>query len=232
MENQQNNLTPNEKSLLKLLQEHGLKFSTEQEGQDIRDSFSRDLKDFFHRLTTEGLSKLFDTLHQKGHVLKDNQGWYKLVAEKEYTDIAIVGSITAGLLQEAIQDELGFVRFAGKLSNVRQLYAFRVEGDSMIGDNIYNGDCVLLRNVEVYDGQIGAVIINGETTLKKIYRDSGFLRLVPSNPLYDTIHIPESESNTFKILGRLEAVINHSDGDVRWYSSRQQSITQINLFLN
>lgn len=231
MENHQNNLTPNEKSLLKLLQEQGLRFPTEAEGQDIRDTFSRELRDFFHRLTSDGLSKLFDALHQKGHVLKDNQGWYKLVSQKEFTDVAIVGSITAGLLQEAIHDELGFVRFAGNLSNVHQLYAFRVDGDSMIGDDIYDGDCVLLRNVEVRDGQIGAVMVNGETTLKRIYRDSGFLRLVPSNTKYDTVHIPFSESDSFRILGRLEAVINHCDGDVRWYSSRQ-SITEINLFLN
>lgn len=231
MENQHSNLTPNEKSLLKLLQEHGLRFSSDVDGHDIRDSFSRELKDFFHRVTSDGLSKLFDALHQKGHVLRDNQGWYKLVSQKEFTDVAIVGSITAGHLQEAIHDELGFVRFAGTLSNVHQLYAFRVDGDSMIGDEIYDGDCVLLRNVEVRDGQIGAVMVNGETTLKRIYRDSGFLRLVPSNERYDTVHIPLSESDSFRILGRLEAVINHSDGDVRWYSSRQ-SITEINLFLN
>ncbi|MFK7844500.1 MAG: LexA family protein [Rhodothermales bacterium] len=231
MENEQHNLTPNEKSLLNLLKEHGLSFSSPEGGQDIRDTFSREIKEYFSRLTSDGLSKLFDTLHQKGHILKDNQGWFKLVSQKDYTDIAIVGSITAGHLQEAIQDELGFVRFAGKLSNVHQLYAFQVDGDSMIGDDIYDGDCVLLRNVEVQDGQIGAVIVNGETTLKRIYRDSGFLRLVPSNPMYDTIHIPVSESDSFKILGRLEAVINHSDGDVRWFSSRQ-SITEINLFLN
>ena len=230
MENE-HNLSPNEKSLLKLLQEHGLRFSQDMEGQDIRDSVAREIKDFFHRVTSEGLSKLFDALHQKGHVLKDNQGWYKLVSQESYTDVAIVGSITAGHLREAIHDELGFVRFAGKLCNVHQLFAFQVDGDSMIGDEIYNGDCVLLRNVEVRDGQIGAVIVNGETTLKRIYRDAGALRLVPSNPIYDTIHIPVSESDSFRILGRLEAVINHSDGDVRWYSSRQ-SITEINLFLN
>ncbi len=231
MKNEHESLTPNEKSLLKLLQEHGLRFSSEKDEQDIRDSLSKEIMDVFHRFKAESLTKLFETLYQKGHVLKDNQGWFKLVTQKDYTDVAIVGSITAGHLQEAIHDELGFVRFAGKLSNIHQLYAFSVEGDSMIGDKIYDGDCVLLRNVEVRDGQIGAVIVDGETTLKRIYRDSGFLRLVPSNPIYDTVHIPLSEARDFRILGRLEAVINHCDGDVRWYSSRQ-SITEINLFLN
>lgn len=229
MDQENHNLTPNEKSLLKLLQEHGLQFSSDQ--QDIRDSFTRDLKDTFSRITREGLHRLLEALHHKGYLIKDNQGWVKPVGRKEFTDISIVGSITAGVLQEAIHDELGFVRFAGKLSNVHQLFAFRVEGDSMIGDAIFDGDCVLLRNVEVRDGQIGAVIVNGETTLKHIYRDPGMLRLVPSNPLYNPVHIPMDESNTFRILGRLEAVINHSDGDVRWFSSRQ-SITEIDLFLN
>ena len=227
----ENNLSSNERSLLKLLQEHGLRFSSEMESQDIRDSFSKEIKDFFQRLTADGLAKLIDVLHQKGHVMKDNQGWIKLVTQKDYTDVPIVGSITAGVLEEAIHDELGFVRFAGQLQQIHQLFAFRVDGDSMIGDDIYDGDCVLLRNVEVRDGQIGAVMVNGETTLKRIYRDAGVLRLVPSNPAYETIHIPASEADTFRILGRLEAVINHCDGDVRWYSTRQ-SITDINLFLN
>ncbi len=231
MENEHHRLTPNERSLLKLLKEYGLGFSSDADGQDLQDGFAQDIRDSFNWLTPERLNKLFEALHQKGHVMKDNQGWYKLVAENEYTDIAIVGTITAGLLEEAIQDELGFVRFAGKLSNVRQLYAFKVEGDSMIEDAIFSGDCVLLRNVEVRNGQIGAVMVNGETTLKRIYRDSGFLRLVPSNPNYDTVHIPLSEDHTFRILGRLEAVINHKDGDVRWYATRQP-INDINLFLN
>lgn len=232
MENEHRRLTPNEKSLLRLLKEYGLRFSSDMDGQDLQDGFVQDIRDSLNWLTPESLNKLFEALHQKGHVVKDNQGWYKLVAENEFTDIAIVGTITAGSLQEAIQDELGFVRFAGKLSNTRQLYAFKVEGDSMIEDAIYNGDCVLLRNVEVHNGQIGAVMVNGETTLKRIYRDSGYLRLVPSNPTYDAVHIPLSEAHSFRILGRLEAVINHKDGDVRWYANRQSSISEINLFLN
>ena len=142
-------------------------------------SFQGEIKEFFHRLTHDGLMKLFQALYRKGHLIKDNHGWYRLRQEEEYTEIAILGKITAGHLSEAVGDPLGFVQFFGMIPQAHQLFAFQVVGDSMIGDDIHDGDCVLLRNVEIMNGQIGAVIVDGETTLKRIYKDHGCLDWCP-----------------------------------------------------
>ena len=198
---------------------------------DLRDAISNDIRDFFGRLTGEGIHKLFEALYKKGHLLKDNEGWYKLRDEQAFTQIAIVGKITAGHLREAVSDPLGYVQFNGSLQLPEQLFAFQVEGDSMIGDHIEDGDCVLLRNTDVLDGQIGAVIVNGETTLKRIYRDSGMLRLVPSNPRYDTIHIFASDMDYCRILGRLEATISYQSGEVTWFAQRN-AVTELTLYMN
>lgn len=230
MNTNHNHLSYHERILLNLLKKHGVSGSV-SDSSDLRDLLSNEIKEFFHRLTHEGLMKLFHALYRKGHLIKDNHGWYRLRNEEEYTEIAILGKITAGHLTEAIGDPLGFVQFYGTIPQAQQLYAFQVMGDSMIGDDIYDGDCVLLRNVEILNGQIGAVIVNGETTLKRIYKENGMLRLVPSNPSYAPVHLFPGDLSSCRILGRLEAIISQETGEVHWISANT-AVSELIIHLN
>lgn len=230
MEFKSNRLSEHERTLLHILKEHGIQAAFPHTF-DLWDSFSKDIRDFFDRLTQEGLNRILDTLSQKGYLIRDNEGWYKLRGESGVTEVAIVGRITAGHLREAISDPIGTVRFSGTLYQPEQLFAFQVDGDSMAGDHIEHGDCVMLRQVEVHNGQIGAVVVDGETTLKRIYKEAYGLRLEPSNPVYTPIFIPSDRMIDCTILGRLEAIISHRSGDVTWFNTRS-STTELTMYLN
>ena len=230
MDTNPNRLSYHERILLNLLKKHGIT-SANQNSHDFREFLSGEIREFFHRLTHDGLMKLFHALYRKGHLIKDNHGWYRLRQEEEYTEIAILGKITAGHLTEAVDDPLGIVQFFGTIPQAHQLFAFQVEGDSMIGDEIFDGDCVLLRNVEIMNGQIGAVIVDGETTLKRIYKDHGMLRLVPSNPSYSPIHILPGDVSSCRILGRLDAVISQETGEVHWITANT-AVSELTIHLN
>ena len=232
MEYEHDSLSPQERSLLDILRSKGIRFSDQSDSGDIRDLLAREVKNFFHRITTDGLEKLFNALCQKGHLIRDGEGWFRLAGSDSYTDIVIAGKITAGYLQTAIRNELGFVRFDGTLNQPNQLFALEVDGESMVDDDIHDGDCVLLRYGDVQNGQIGAVEIDGKTTLKRVFREYNGVKLVPSNPLFDPIFLPADEFFDCTILGRLEAVICKTTGDVRWISSGRNTTTQISLFLN
>ncbi len=93
-------------------------------------------------------------------------------------------------------------------------FALIAEGDSMTGDRIHSGDIVFIRSQdEVRDGEIAAVAVDNEITLKHVRRLRGpdgralFTQLLPSNPAFNPIDIGgEDETRMVRILGKAVAV--------------------------
>ena len=93
-------------------------------------------------------------------------------------------------------------------------FALIAQGDSMIGDRIHSGDVVFIRKQDsVRDGEIAAIALDDELTLKRVRRIMGpggrvaFTQLLPSNPAYDPIEIGgEEETRCVNILGKAVAV--------------------------
>ena len=93
-------------------------------------------------------------------------------------------------------------------------FALIAQGDSMTGDRIYSGDVVFIRRQNsVGDGEIAAVALDDELTLKRVRHLRGpggriaFTQLLPSNPAYSPIEIGgEDETRNVQILGKAVAV--------------------------
>lgn len=93
-------------------------------------------------------------------------------------------------------------------------FALIAQGDSMTGDRIFSGDIVFIRRQDtVRDGEIAAVALDNELTLKHVRRlrsaDGSvvFTQLLPSNPAYSPIDIGgEDETRMVRILGKAVAV--------------------------
>lgn len=84
-------------------------------------------------------------------------------------------------------------------------FCLRAQGDSMIGARIYDGDIVFVRRQDmVDDGEIAAVLIGDEATLKHVRYDkeAETLSLYPENPKYKTMHFSGEELEEIKILGK------------------------------
>lgn len=87
-------------------------------------------------------------------------------------------------------------------------FALRCRGDSMIQARIYDGDIVYIRQQdEVDNGQIAAVLIDDEATLKKIIYDRAQRRLIlsPANDAYAPFVFVGDELDRVRILGRAVA---------------------------
>lgn len=106
------------------------------------------------------------------------------VPEKEQmVKIPLLGTIAAGQPIEAIQDKEMIAVPKSKIPSSAEVYALRVVGDSMIDENINDGDVILVRQQETaQNGQkVVALIDNHEATLKKFYKERGCIRLQPAN---------------------------------------------------
>lgn len=82
-------------------------------------------------------------------------------------------------------------------------FALTCKGDSMIDARIYDGDIVYIREQpEVENGEIAAVLIDGEATLKRVYYQRNKIILQPENKKYDPLVYVGEEILDVKILGK------------------------------
>lgn len=88
-------------------------------------------------------------------------------------------------------------------------FALRCKGDSMINARIFDGDIVYIREQpDVEDGEIAAVLIGEEATLKRVYKYPSKIVLRPENPLYDDMICSKEEMNEVRILGKAVAFLS------------------------
>lgn len=93
-------------------------------------------------------------------------------------------------------------------ANIKADFCLRAKGDSMIGARIQDGDIVFIHKQEmVDDGEIAAVLIDDEATLKRVYYDqeNGILQLFAENPQYKTMRFTGEELDHIRILGKAVA---------------------------
>lgn len=89
-----------------------------------------------------------------------------------------------------------------------EFFYIRAAGDSMINARIYDGDLLLFqKQIDVNDGEIAAVLINGELNLKRVYKNESGFSLYSENPLYPPIHVAKESSDSIQIIGRLKKII-------------------------
>lgn len=119
--------------------------------------------------------------------------------------IPILGEIACG---EPIYAEEEHESFVAANTDIDADFCLRAHGDSMIGARIFDGDIVFIRSQSAVDnGEIAAVIINDEATLKRVYfyPEEGKLILSPENPRYAPLVYVKDELNSIKILGKAVA---------------------------
>jgi len=107
-----------------------------------------------------------------------------IAENKGFVKIPLAGIIAAGKPIEAIETPHESITIAqSDLGASGGHYALRVQGDSMIGEGIFDGDIVVIRKEQTaQDGQtVVAIIDEEEATLKKLYREKGRCRLQPAN---------------------------------------------------
>jgi repressor LexA len=112
--------------------------------------------------------------------------------------VPILGTIACG---QRITPDTTPEGYADLPDGIHADFALRCKGDSM-EPTLKDGDIILIRRQpEVENGQIAAVNVNGETTLKRVYFRSDGLHLIADNPGYQPIFIPAYSDEEIIIHG-------------------------------
>jgi repressor LexA len=122
-------------------------------------------------------------------------------------ELPLLGAVAAGLPIEAVQDQETLTVPPDMVSRRRDNYVLRVEGNSMIEEQIRDGDYIVVQAQETAeDGQMVVALVGEEAaTVKKLYREpGGRVRLQPANPTMEPILV---DARDVRVQGVVVGVI-------------------------
>ena len=124
----------------------------------------------------------------------------------EVVEIPLIGHVAAGVPLLAEENWDGTVRVSSDNLGRGNHFALRVQGDSMEGAGILDGDTAIFEQRQVADnGDIVVAVINDEAvTLKRFYREQNRVKLKAENPVYPPIY-----SQNVRVLGKLACIIRN-----------------------
>lgn len=126
-----------------------------------------------------------------------------IIPMPEMRKIPLVGTIACG---EPILADENIEEYIKVPKNIPADFALTCRGDSMINARIFDGDIVYIRQQDtVENGEIAAVLIDNEATLKRVKLYDDHISLEPENPQYRPIVLWGDEMNTVRILGKAVA---------------------------
>ena len=120
--------------------------------------------------------------------------------------VPLVGTIACGTPITAVENIEDYIDMS---EDVRADFALRCKGDSMINARIFDGDIVYIRQQpDVENGEIAAVLIDDEATLKRVFKHKDSLELRAENPTFPPLYYEGSELETIRILGKAVAFLS------------------------
>ena len=179
----------NNMTLLELANALGVREATAQRYE------SGEIKNLKHKTVLE-MSRIFNC--SPAYLM----GWEDDAPAKKEGGIPLLGKIAAG--QPILAEEE--CEFFSPIDDTRADFCLRVRGDSMIGAGIKDGDIVFIRKQDsVDDGEIAAVLVDDEATLKRVYITDDAVTLIAENPKYKPMVYTKKQCKNIRILGKAVA---------------------------
>jgi repressor LexA len=219
-------LTDKHKKVLEFVNEyqtqHGRPPSIREIGEKVNISSTSVVNYYLRQLETMGYIER-DNRVSRGMRLTDKVHQHQIIQTGNMLHIPILGPIAAGIPIPELQpgfsytdNELDAVEIARSLLPAKEkgndLFALRVQGNSMIDAMINDGDIVVMKQTtEARNGEMVAVWLpnNNEATLKYFFKEKDGYRLQPANPTMKPIYIKKSEP--LEIKGKVVMVIRKVD---------------------
>ncbi len=177
----------------------------------------REIGNHFQIGSLRGVTVHLDALQKKGFIERANTPRSIKITHPLYQSstsvvmLPLVGQIAAGapiLAQEDIENLIPVP--SDMVRNIAGAYVLRVRGDSMSGEGINPRDLVVVKPQQTANhGDLVAVMIGDEATIKRIHIHGPQIKLMPSNPAYDPIEVPAEDA---RVLGRIVGLMRDYEG--------------------
>ena len=182
------NLTPRQKQILELIR----RFRDEHDYAPTLQEMAEELD-----VSTVTVFEHVRALARKGAIRREKHKTrsIEIVEDMGGSTLRLMGFVAAGAPIEAVADmqSVDFSDLFGSREGTRDVYVLRVRGDSMIEEQIRDGDYVVVENRSwARDGETVVALVEGhEATLKKIYHEGNRIRLQPANSAMEPIYVTD-----------------------------------------
>lgn len=130
--------------------------------------------------------------------------------QDDVVDVPLYGAISCGNGSVIYEEQEGYITSPKSWVDKGIYFYLTAKGDSMIGARIHEGDLLLIKKQdEIENGEIGAVVIDEECVLKRIYKNEKSFTLVSENQNYAPINFNPTTDKNIKIIGKLEKAITN-----------------------
>ncbi len=196
-------ITPKQKEILDYIKDEILKKGYPPTVREICETVS--LK------STSSVHSHLETLEKNGYIRRDPTKPRAIevcddnfqMVRKEMVSLPIVGNVAAGqpiLAEENIED---YFAIPADVVPAGESFILNVRGDSMVNAGILNGDKVLVNaRSTAQNGEIIVAMIDDSATVKRFYKENGYIRLQPENDTMEPIIVEECQ-----ILGKVFGVL-------------------------
>lgn len=148
-----------------------------------------------------------NALEEKGFITREHglNRCIHIAGEEKSVGVPVLGRVAAGYPILAIEEIECYVPVPESLRRGRELFALRVQGESMIDVGIFDGDIVIVNRTPVAEnGEIVVALVGDEATVKTFYKENGYFRLQPENDTFEPIIVDE-----VVILGKVVSLIRY-----------------------
>lgn len=158
--------------------------------------------------STSTVHKYINLLVEEGYIEKmDNHNRaIRLKGAESGVSVPVVGNVAAGIPITAIENITDYISFTSEQTYSNPLFALKVKGESMINAGIFDGDLIVVEQMNYAEnGDIVVALVDGESaTVKTFYKEDGHFRLQPENDSMEPIIADDVE-----ILGKVRALIRY-----------------------
>lgn len=177
-----------------------------------------ELMEMMNISSPNGIAKHLHALETKGYIVRDKgargikltqkSGALNPPANENVAYLPLLGQIAAGapiLAEENVEEIYALPDFL--IDGTSDTFLLRVKGESMIEEGILPGDLVMVSKCDtVSNGELAAVLVDDEATVKRFFREPGRVVLQPANKYYEPIII-EDGSAQCSIIGKITGLI-------------------------
>ena len=125
---------------------------------------------------------------------------------RDIIEVPVLGRVAAGHSILAVENIEGYVAVDKTWTTSENIFALKVQGDSMINAGIYSGDFVIVKQQSTAEnGEIIVALINDEATVKRFYKTDDTITLKAENPLIEPFTYHKGDAN-ISIVGKVIGV--------------------------
>ncbi|MSS14791.1 transcriptional repressor LexA [Porcincola intestinalis] len=177
----------------------------------------REICDAVHLKSTSSVHSHLESLEKNGYIRRDPAKPRAIeivddafnVTRREVASIPLVGQVAAGVPILAAQNIESYFPLPADYIPQNPAFMLRVKGTSMINAGINNGDLLLVEEQKTArNGDIVVAMIDDSATVKRFYKEKGYIRLQPENDSMDPIIVKDHLQIIGKVFGVLRFMEN------------------------